>query len=53
MDNEVLAKNLLELVKHHQAKCDGRCNISLMLIKPVYERLVDRKCTEKELKYFG
>jgi len=51
--NDMQAINLLNLVKYHKENCHSPdCNISLILVKPIYEMLVDRDLTEEERKYF-
>jgi len=49
---EAEALNLLELVKHHKEHCDSECNVCLSLVRPLYERLVERSCTDEESHYF-
>ena len=45
-------RNLLELIRYHRKHCHGDCSVSLWMLKPIYERLVGRDCTEEELNYF-
>ena len=50
---EAQALNLLNLVKSHKNSCNSQyCDVSLSLIRPIYEKLVERKCTDKESEYF-
>jgi hypothetical protein len=45
------ASTLEKLIKHHRATCPGEdCDISLGLMIPTYERLIQRQITEAELK---
>jgi len=44
--------NLFFLVKHHKENCDGECNVSLSMIRPIYEEIMGREITEEEQQYF-
>lgn len=47
----MVANTLAKLIKHHRATCPGEtCDISLGLMIPTYERLIQRQITPGELR---
>ena len=50
--NVLAAHSLIELIEAHKEECDGTCTLSVFSLKSVYEGLVGRKCTKKELSIF-
>ena len=50
---QLLARNLLELVKHHKQTCHSSdCTVSLSLFRSLYEEWLERECTKEESEYF-
>ena len=50
---ELLARQLLALVKHHKEHCnEPDCGVSLSTWESVYEQWKGRKCTQDERQYF-
>jgi len=52
-EKQLMAMNLLELVKHHKETCHSSdCTVSLSLFRSLYEEWLGRECTKEESEYF-
>ena len=52
-ENEALAMNLLNLLKHHKLTCNSpTCGVSLSVFQKLYETLVKRNINTEEEQYF-
>lgn len=48
----IRAATLLELCREHKKNCDGDCNLSMFLMRDVYEDLIGRELTDEEKDVF-
>ena len=46
--DSMLGENLRRLAVRHKRDCDDECDVQLLLVLPVYEKLMGRRCTPEE-----